>query len=65
MNQYLIKYTREDMPGDYIGTTVKWARSENEAVKIILQKLPDMKRGCVFKRGGTGKIISIEQLEQK
>lgn len=65
MNQYLIKYNRFDMPEGYVGTTVKWARSENEAVKIILKKLPDMKGGCVFKRGGIGKIISIEQLEQK
>tara|TARA_R100000951_G_scaffold23045_1_gene19135 strand:- start:2824 stop:3012 length:189 start_codon:yes stop_codon:yes gene_type:complete len=62
MNQYRIKYTRMDMPDDYVGSTVKWARNENEAVKIILKKIPDMKRGCVFKRGGIGKIVSVEQI---
>jgi hypothetical protein len=53
------------MPDDYVGSAIKWARSENEAIKIICKKLPDMKRGCVFKRGGIGKIISVEQLKQK
>lgn len=62
MNQYLIKYSRMDMPGDYIGSTVKWARTKNDAVKLILKKLPDSNGRCVFKRGGIGKIISVEQL---
>lgn len=64
MNQYLIKYSRMDMPDDYIGSTFKWARTQNDAVKLILKKLPDSKGTCIFKRGGMGKIISIEQIEQ-
>lgn len=62
MNQYLIKYSRFDMPEGYIGSTFKWARSKNDAVKLILKKLPDSAGNCVFKRGGGGKIISIEQI---
>ena len=50
------------MPEDYVGSAIKWARTKNDAVKLILKKLPDAKGGCVFKRGGIGKIISIEQL---
>lgn len=53
-----------DMPDDYIGSTFKWARTQNDAVKLILKKLPDSKGTCIFKRGGMGKIISIEQIEQ-
>lgn len=64
MNQYLIKYTRMDMPDDYVGSTIKWARTQNDAVKLILKKLPDSKGGCVFKRGGIGAIISVKQIEQ-
>lgn len=62
MNQYLIKYSRMDMPENYIGSTLKWARTKNDAVKLILKKLPDSNGGCVFKRGGMGKIISVEEL---
>ena len=64
MNQYLIKYMRFDMPEGYIGSSIKWARTKNDAVKLILKKLPDSQGNCVFKRGGGGKIISVEQIEQ-
>ena len=52
------------MPEGYVGSTVKWARTQNDAVKLILKKLPDSKGGCIFKRGGMGKIISVKQIEQ-
>lgn len=62
MNQYLIKYIRYDMPDGYIGCVTKWARGEKEAVKLLLKKAPDRDGGCVFKRGGYGKILSTEKL---
>tara|TARA_R110002050_G_scaffold60559_2_gene134338 strand:+ start:1773 stop:1970 length:198 start_codon:yes stop_codon:yes gene_type:complete len=65
VNQYSIKYSRSDMPEGYVGSTIKWARTKNDAVKLILKKLPDSQGRCVFKRGGIGEIISIEQIEQK
>ena len=52
------------MPEGYIGSAIKWARTKNDAVKLILKKLPDSQGNCVFKRGGGGKIISVEQIEQ-
>jgi len=52
-----------DMPDDYVGRTSKWARDEKSALKHILKKVPDKKGFCVFKRGATGQILSIEQQE--
>lgn len=53
------------MPKDYIGTTVKWAHTEKDAVKTIVAKNPQKNGECVFKRGGLGKIITVQQLENK
>jgi len=62
MIEYRIRYTRIDMPEGYVGNTSKWAHSSGEAVKLLLQKNPDKTGTCVFKRGGTGKIISVEEV---
>mgnify|MGYP003637447178 FL=1 len=62
MTEYRIEYTRKDMPEGYVGRTLKWAHNPNDAVKLILQKNPDKTGTCVFKRGGTGKIISVEEV---
>ena len=50
------------MPEGYVGRTLKWAHNPSDAVKLILQKSPDKTGTCVFKRGGTGKIISVEEV---
>lgn len=63
MNQYEIKYTMNDMPDGYVGRTCKWARDEKSALNYILKKIPDRAGRCVFKRGSTGQILSIKQLE--
>ena len=63
MNQYEIKYTMNNMPDGYVGRTCKWARDEKSALKYILKKAPDKNGFCTFKRGSTGKILSIKQLE--
>jgi hypothetical protein len=63
MNQYEITYSMNDMPEGYVGRTSKWARDEKSALKYILKKAPDKKGFCVFKRGATGQILSIKQLE--
>ena len=62
MQQYEIKYTRTDMPEGYIGNTIKWARTDKDAVKLILRKAPERNGNCVFKRGGFGRIISVKEL---
>jgi len=64
MTEYRIRYTRKDMPEGHVGDTSKWAHSPREAVKLLLQKNPDKDGNCVFKRGGLGKIISVEEVIQ-
>ena len=51
-----------NMPEGYTGSALKWARNPDEAVKLILAK-SGWKNNVtvVFKRGGTGKIISVEE----
>jgi hypothetical protein len=63
MNQYEITYSMNDMPEGYVGRTSKWARDEKSALKYILKKAPEKSGRCVFKRGSTGQILSIKQLE--
>lgn len=64
MTEYRIRYTRRDMPEGYVGDTSKWAHSSSEAVKLLLQKKPDKNGTCVFKRGGSGKILSVQEVTQ-
>ena len=49
------------MPDGFIDINYKWANNEKDAVKLILKKTTDKSGICVFKRGGTGRIISIEK----
>jgi hypothetical protein len=49
------------MPKGYIGKTNKWAKDSSTALKYLLKKKPEKSGICVFKRGGTGKIVSIEK----
>ena len=62
MIEYRIRYTRNDMPKDYVGESLKWAHSASEAVNLLLQKKPHKNGTCVFKRGGMGKILSAEEV---
>jgi hypothetical protein len=62
MKQFYIEYRRNDMPSEYRGAAIKWAHTEKDAVKLILQKAPDKDGYCTFKRGGSGKIISVQEL---
>lgn len=63
--QYEIKYIRNDMPKAYVGKTVKYARSEEEAIKFLCGSKPDKQGYFRMKRGGRGKIQSIKQLKEK
>ena len=61
MHQYRIQYRRTDMPEGYIGSAVKHARDEKEAMKYIGSK-PDKKGFFRLKRGGVAELISINKL---
>ena len=62
MTEYKIRYTRNDMPEDYVGRITKWAHSASDAVNLLLQKKPHKNGTCGFKRGGIGKILSAEEV---
>ena len=62
MTEYEIRTKRDDMPEGYVGRNYKWAHDEKEAVRLLLKKMPDKTGVCVFKRGGTGKILSTKEL---
>jgi len=51
------------MPDGFIDINYKWANTEKDAVKLILKKTTDKSGVCVFKRGGSGRILSIEKIE--
>jgi|TARA_S200002703_G_scaffold56689_3_gene49389 hypothetical protein len=66
MKEYLITYRRNDMPPEgALSCTIKWAHDEKEAVRYLLKQNPSKDGSCVFKRGGTGKIVSVEQLNKQ
>jgi hypothetical protein len=62
MTEYEIRTHHDDMPEGYVGRNYKWAHDEKEAVRLLLKKMPDKTGVCVFKRGGTGKILSTKAL---
>ena len=63
MNQYSIKYTHSDMPEGYIGNSLKWARDEKEAIKLIFKNRLDRSKRGTLKRGGYGQLIEITRIK--
>jgi len=61
MHQYEIEYTRNDMPEDYVGRSIKYASDEASAIKFLGTN-PDRNGFFRLKRGGIGKIKSITKL---
>jgi len=61
MREYAIEYTHDEM-GDMTFRTSKWAHDEKGAIRLLLQKNPDRLGNCIFKRGGTGRIISVADI---
>lgn len=63
MNQYLIKYSSQDMPKDYVGRSVKWAHNERDAINLLLRNKYKKEGTCTFKRGSHGHILSVEEIK--
>ena len=63
MNQYSIKYSHSDMPKGYIGSSMKWARDEKEAIKLVFRNRLDRNKCGTLKRGGYGKLIEIIKVQ--
>lgn len=53
------------MPAGYIGKTIKYARDEQEALKLFCGSKPDKQGHFRMKRGGQGKIQSIKQIKEQ
>tara|TARA_R100000329_G_scaffold100125_1_gene82657 strand:+ start:184 stop:366 length:183 start_codon:yes stop_codon:yes gene_type:complete len=52
-----------DMKKGQSSTATKWAHDEKAAVRLMLAKNPDKDGNCVFKRGGSGKILNVKQVD--
>jgi hypothetical protein len=50
------------MPEDYIGSCVKWAHNEKDAIRSLLCKNVDKDGILHFKRGGTGILLTIKEI---
>lgn len=61
MREYQIEYTHDEVR-DMTFRAYKWAHDEDGAVRLMLQKKPDKDGKCLFKRGGTGRIVSVKDL---
>ena len=64
VKQYKIEFTQNDMPKGFTSTAIKWAHDAKQAVRLLLTKNPDKSGTCHFKRGATGKIISVNEIEE-
>ena len=62
MTEYEILTQHDDMPEGYVGKSFKWAHNEQDAVLLLLRKRPEKDGSCVFKRGGTGRILEVKKL---
>ena len=64
MKQYYITYRVDELPAESnTSCAIKWAHNEKDAVRFLLQVKPEKDGTCRFKRGGTGKILSVEELK--
>ena len=63
MDPYKITYLHFDMEEGQISTATKWAHDKKSAVRLLLSKNPDKNGYCVFKRGGRGRILDVEQID--
>ena len=63
MQEYIITYSRRGVEGQVMQVT-KWAHDEKTALSYILKARPSKDGSCNFKRGGSGKIISVQELKE-
>ncbi len=62
MKEHLIKYQQDDNGVTHISTAVKWSHDKKGAVRLLLSKNIGKDGVCHFKRGGTGKIIEVTEV---
>jgi hypothetical protein len=62
MRQYEIIYRHFDMPSEYRGYTLKWARDKATAMKLITKGNPNKDGVAQHKKGGTIKILEVNEV---
>jgi hypothetical protein len=65
MHKYEIKYKHYDMPPEYVGKTIKWARDEKQAISFLCSGKPTKDGHCTTKKGARLKIISTQCISQQ
>jgi len=60
LNPYRITFTRDDAPKGCVVSYLKWARSEKHALDYIIKGKVADNGLVIFKKGGSGRLISIE-----
>tara|TARA_X000000950_G_scaffold219677_1_gene264529 strand:- start:8901 stop:9092 length:192 start_codon:yes stop_codon:yes gene_type:complete len=63
MQEYIITYSRRDVENQVMQVT-KWAHDEKKALSYILKSKPIKDGFCNFKKGGSGRIISVQEVKE-
>ena len=61
VNKYEIIYKHFDMPTDYRGYQVRWAKDKAQAVKFICPTKPDKNGYGITKKGARIQILEVNQ----
>lgn len=61
VNKYEIIYKHFDMPTDYRGYQVRWARDKAQAVKYVCPTKPDKDGYGITKKGARIQILEINE----
>ena len=62
MNQYEIIYRHFDMPPEYRGYALKWARDKEQAIKYLAPKKPNKDGITQNKKGATIQILEVNEI---
>lgn len=62
MNKYEILYRHFDMPPEYRGYTLKYARDKHQAVKYLCPTKPDKDGYGVTKKGARIQILEVNEV---
>ena len=65
MNKYEMIYRHFDMPPEYRGYMLKWARDKAQAVKYLSPIKPDKKGFGYTKKGARIQILEVNELPIK
>jgi hypothetical protein len=66
MQDYYITFTHNGLPPEHnTSCAIKWAHDPKSAVRLLLSRNPDKDGTVHYKRGGSGKILSVEEVTTK